>query len=512
MLGPARADGVQGRVEYDCMPISCGRQLTFRVVCVLAFLATAFAADNNGPRPALVYSSPSCGPGGGSTPWACGAWATATPPALGDAGTTTADPDTGNRVLRATRPGSFGEEPRTAFKVFDGGWRPAWNADSTRFIVVPWSNRQVRSHAYWVGFDGGGMKLTGRTGRVPDDFSDFQWDQFDPDLIVGLADGAATTYNVTKKKYAKIFDPSGTRWRAGAWMSAWGGERVCITEGPQDKGYRVVCSERESAKTHVIDLHDQTIGGRPFTVYFQGKPVELPGSVGVHTITLAPDGNWLAVDTHGNTPCSVKGLPNYAGTAIFINLETNTGYEWNTACGGTHWAYGYGGGMMQSASPKWTPAGNEGPCNSDSRGIARRNTDSTVDSSYALTGPCSFFNPATWAVNVHLSWTNNRDDDRVNQYPVLLSTISGAGSGLFLANDIAAMETSAPAYQGRLWRFAQTWNDPVKSQCGFLEYSSPSISPDGRWAIFPSDWRGQTGSGGVCAQGNRTDVFVFELK
>jgi hypothetical protein len=29
---------------------------------------------------------------------------------------------------------------------------------------------------------------------------------------------------------------------------------------------------------------------------------------GIHTITLAPDGVWLAIDTHGNARCSVAGL------------------------------------------------------------------------------------------------------------------------------------------------------------------------------------------------------------
>jgi hypothetical protein len=74
------------------------------------------------------------------------------------------------------------------------------------------------------------------------------------------------------------------------------------------------------------------------------------------------------------------------------------------------------------------------------------------------------------------------------------------------------METSAPASRGRLWRFAQTWNDPPQAQCSFLDYSSPSISPDGRWALFPSDWRGQAGTDGTCSNRRRTDVFIFELK
>ena len=269
---------------------------------------------------------------------------------------------------------------------------------------------------------------------------------------------------------------------------------------------------REGSRRWLIDLRAQTINGEPLPVSFRGQPATLPRSVGIHSILLAPDGKWLAIDTHGNTMCSVPNLPNYSSTSLFVNLETNTAYEWNISCGTTHWAYGYEGVMVQSTSPKWNSSGAAGPCNSDSRGIVRRSTDDAADSNVTVTAPCSFFQPSTWAVNVHLSWVNNRGGPHANEYPVLLGTIKSGRSPLFLGNEIAAMETSAPPHRGRLWRFAQTWNDPSKAQCGFLDYSSPSISPDGRWALFPSNWQGQTGSDGVCARGNRTDLFVFELR
>jgi hypothetical protein len=422
-----------------------------------------------------------------------------------------ADPDTANRVLRATGPGSFSEDPPTAFKVFDGGWKRAWNATSDRFIVIPWSGRSVRHSAYWVGFDPTRMALNG-SGSLPDDLADVEWDPADPDLVVGLSNGVATAYNVRSRKYTRIFDPDSTGWRAHAGMVSWSGNRVCIAEAPQDRGYRIACAARDGSRRWVIDLHAQTINGKPLPVSFRAQPATLPNSIGIHTLTLAPDGKWLAIDTAGNTRCSVANLSNYAATALMLNLETNTGYEWNIACGGTHWAYGYEGVMLQSSSPKWDSTGNNSPCNSDSRGVSRRFSGETIDSSYTPTAPCSFFVPATWAVNVHLSWANNRGDSRANQYPVLLSTLSNGNSKGFLSNEIAAMETAAPPYRGRLWRFAQTWNDPARSQCSFLEYSSPAISPDGRWALFPSNWRGQAGTGGVCTQGNRTDVFLFELR
>ncbi len=470
-------------------------------------------ANAGGAHSVLSYSSPSCGPNGGTTSWACGAWPSANAPQLGIAGTTVTDPDTGNRVLRVTGENNLGEAPGTAYKVFDGGWRQAWNANDTRILVLPWTTSQVKSVAYWLEFDPVNMKLTGVKGTIPNSISDFQWDQNNPDLIVGIVNGVAKSYNVVTQAYATIFDPSTSNWGGTPWLSAWGGQSVCITEGMQDVGQRLVCHNSQSNQTDAIDLRNQTINGQHFQVLMNRQPVNIPASVGVHTITLGQDGNWLAIDTHGNTGCSIGGLTNYASTSLFIDLANKVGYEWEVACGGTHWAYGYNNVMMQSSSPKWTPTGANGPCNSDSRGIGHRPTGPAIDAYYYNTQPCSDFSPSTWNISVHLSWTNNYNDAHVNNYPVLLATTDeGGGGGMFLSGDIAAVETSAPAYQARTWRFARHWNDPYTQQCGFMMYSSPAISRSGKFALFPSDWQGQTGTGGVCTSGKRTDVFLFELK
>ncbi len=347
---------------------------------------------------------------------------------------------------------------------------------------------------------------------MPNAFTDYQWDQNNPDLIVGLVNGVAQSYNVTNGTFTTLFDPASTGWGATSWLSAWGGNSVCITEGMQDSGYRLACKNLSSGSAQASNLHSQTINGSHFNVYMNGALASLPSSVGVHTITLGMDGRWLAIDTHGNTMCSIGVLSNYASTALFIDLQTNTGYEWNVACGGTHWAYGYNSVMMQSSSPKWTSTGANGPCNSDSRGVGKRRTDSQIDSSYYNTQPCSIFNPATWNISVHLSWTNNTNDANVNNYPVLEVTTNEGVSNSFLWQDVAAVQTSAGIYQNTTWRFAQHWNDQYSQQCGFLMYASPAISRSGRFALFPSDWRGQTGSNGACTNGKRTDLFVFELK
>jgi hypothetical protein len=472
--------------------------------------ATATAAPPQTGAGRLTYSSPSCGPAGGSTPWACGAWPASAPPALGAAGSVVTDPDTKNRVLRVTGPGSFGEAQTTAFKGFDGGWRQLWNATSTRFMVFSWSTGLVKNTRNWVDFNPTTMSVTARE-PVPYQFTDVEWDQTDPDVLVGIAGGVAKTYNVVSHTWATVFNPAATNWGGWSWLSGWGGNSVCVAEGPQDEGHRLACYDRATKNTLVFDLHAQTVNGVKFPVYYKGQSVTLPGGVTMHTIAMAPDGNWLAIDTHGNKACSVGTLVNYASTSLLIDLRNNIGYEWNIACGGTHWAYGYDSVMMQSASPKWNAAGANGPCNSDARGIARRRTDAAIDSSFASMAPCRFFSPATWNIGVHLSWTNNLNDANANNYPIIMATSDEGVSNSFLWGEIAAMETGAAAYQARLWRFAQTWNDRATDQCGFLSYASPSVSRDGKWALFLSDWRGQTGTG-VCTNKRRTDMFLFELK
>lgn len=462
---------------------------------------------------ASTYSSPYCGPSGGSTTWACKAWPSTTPPTIGGVGSIASDPDTHNRVMRVTQSGSFGEAASSSFKTYDGGWKNAWNADNTRILVWTWSGGLVKFAAHWVGFDPTTMKLTGTGTNVPSQFVDEEWDQTNPDLIVGLASGAAATYNVVTKVQTQVFNPGSVNWGGTPWIASWGGNRVCMASGPQDLGYRLACHDRQTGASQAIDLRANTINGAKFTVYLNGKAITIPSGVTIHTITMAPDGKWLAVDTHGNTLCSIGTVKNYASTSLFIDLQTNTGYEWNVACGGTHWAYGFNSVMMQSTSAKWTGTnGPNGPCNSDSRGVAKRTTDSATDSSLIITEPCLFFNPATWSVSVHLSWTNNSNSANANNPPVMMATSNEGVSNSFLWSDIAGVESATPQFQGRLWRFAQHWNDKATAQCGFMSYSSPSISRDGRYALYPSDWRGQTGSNGNCTNKRRTDVFVFELK
>jgi hypothetical protein len=442
------------------------------------------------------YTSPTCGPTGGSTPWACGAWPTAAAPELGLAGAVTLDPDTGNRVLRATAPGSFGEPLTAAFKTFDSGWKRAWNADSTRFIVSSWGGTGRR---YWQAFDPATMRL-GNSGVLPVGTHDFEFDQTDPDLLVGLSGGVAKSYHLVTKVWSTVFDPKSIGWPGTPWKAVYGGSVVCIAGGGQDLGWRTICYDRVRHRTWQIDYRAQTINGRPFPVLLRGATVRLPATVTHHEVMLSPDGRWLAIDTHGNSPCNEASLGDYAGTTLFLSLEARTGYEWNVACGGTHWAYGYDGLLAQSTTPRFCASGIDG-APGDSRAVALRPSDSMLDSEFSQIQPHAFFSDPGWKTAVHLSWANNSGD---NQQPVIAAAVGGTG---VMGNELVALETTAQEHMGRVWRIAQHW---ATTACGFFVYVSPQVSPDGRYALFPSDWAGATGAG-VCG-GRRPDVFVFELR
>lgn len=482
----------------------------------LVFITFIFSIEIVSVASVQTYNSPYCGPSGGSVSWACGAWPTNTPPTIPEKGATVTDPDSGNKVLRLTQGGDFGENTKIAFKVFDGGWKNAWNADNTKILVFPWasSGPTKNESGYWIGFDPNNFSLTGTSDTVPTKLRDVEWDKNNPNLLVGLVDGIAKSYDVSSKTYATLFDPSTSGWGGSAWIASWGGTAVCIAQGPQDSGFMLTCKDWQSGVIKVINLHAQTINGQPFDVIMGGSKVNLPSSLGNHTISLSPDGQWLAIDTHGNTGCNAPGAPkNYQSTSLFINLVNDTGYEWNLACGSTHWAYGFNNVMIQSSSPTWSKLGayQKDACTYDSRGIAKRNTDDTADSSFEILQPCLSFLPTKINLQIHLSWLNNFNDSNVNNYPVIGAGFDeGAGNG-FMTNEIFAVGTDASVHQNKIWRIAQTWNDPKSKNCGFLDYSSPSVSRDGKFVVFPSDWKGQTGTNGTCAGGKRTDVFVFSL-
>jgi hypothetical protein len=135
---------------------------------------------------------------------------------------------------------------------------------------------------------------------------------------------------------------------------------------------------------------------------------------------------------------------------------------------------------------------------------------------FLLAGPVknltSSFPPGiTVPFDQHQSWN---DADPADSVPFLSSTWSTTSP--FPApwyNEIIAVAADGSS---KTWRFAHTFIT-ARSQRFCTKYAIGSVSQDGRFFIFSSDWMGTLGSesgASTCTVGAncRGDVFVAELK
>jgi hypothetical protein len=111
----------------------------------------------------------------------------------------------------------------------------------------------------------------------------------------------------------------------------------------------------------------------------------------------------------------------------------------------------------------------------------------------------------------HQSWNNV---DPMDSVPFFSSTWSNRKP--FPApwyNEVIAVAADG---SGKTWRFAHTFIT-ANSQIFSTQYAIGTVSQDGRFFIFSSDWMGRLGSESgtaTCTIGTncRGDVFVVELK
>src|SRR5262249_3236431 len=116
----------------------------------------------------------------------------------------------------------------------------------------------------------------------------------------------------------------------------------------------------------------------------------------------------------------------------------------------------------------------------------------------------------------HPSWNNARPDVQVP----LLSTMFryGANTAPWRAwdDEIIAIDTAAPAGAIRtVWRFAHHRSDVGSDTDPTTPYfwyePRASVSPDGHWAIFTSNWEKTLGTD-PDTHTNRQDVFLLQLR
>ncbi len=482
----------------------------------------------------LSYTVPSCGPGstaGSGTPsgasWACGPWPGKTAPALPAPGQTTTDPYTGVRILRVTQNGSYsslGMGYNANYRTYGSGWVRMWNANSTRFTVM--GSYLVSGNSLdkqvWVGFNPSTMALDGTSGTFAgiDGVPDIEWDGANPNLAWGVYGGLVKTKDVSTGAITTIWNPSSTPgWPSGEGIWTFGvasnAAMACVgatkNGWAQDYGTVVACANPQNlSQSLTLKTENGSVnGGSAMPLYWKGSQVSWTGIGGIHAMMLSPDGKWLMVDAHNSYACYLG-----SGPTLYVDLVNRVAYMNNIACGNLHGGYGFNGLWAHvGVSAYWTAPGVGSACNSDIRGAATR-LSNNLDASFVQLAPCPP-SPNTWNPEYHMSWHNNRNDGYVNQYPIVVASAPYDGSlvGQYLTGEIYAVQPPTRNYQGRVWRFGQTWQTNTTASCSSYSWNSPNVSQDGRFLLFMSDWQGKTGgTGSYCNSGYRPDLFVWQLK
>jgi hypothetical protein len=215
--------------------------------------------------------------------------------------------------------------------------------------------------------------------------------------------------------------------------------------------------------------------------------INLPDRWMIHNVKISKDGNWLVIAPAGCLTTCLHG-------PYFWQIGTTTVYDCGQGglCDG-HWTEGY---------THWVNNNNTPFTNQVMRLFDQPSSAASITHSFpvGLTG-----------IDQHQSWNNV---DPLDSVPFGATTWTKKTP--FPApwyNEVIAVAADG---SGTTWRFAHTFITANNQQFS-TKYAIGSISQDGRFFMFSSDWMGTLGSEEgqkTCTIGTncRGDVFVVELR
>ncbi|HET9306913.1 MAG TPA: putative Ig domain-containing protein [Candidatus Sulfotelmatobacter sp.] len=428
---------------------------------------------------------------------------------LNGAGTIVTDPSFVNRIARITdartNPGML---DRT-YMAGQGGSADVniWNSDSTLLFVQDDGSWMVP-----MTFDPVSLKA-GRlyTARFPNDgglklLATGAWSYNDPNVLYTIETSTTTlnkydfTDRVNPPTPTQIFD-----FRTGShclpngftvtWSNVGGGNSddtvfalAYSNQGDQGTGVYAVAYKAGKGCT----LYNTQTGQVTGDWGTQGT-VTVPDRFTIHNVKLSKDGNWLVIV---NTTC-------FAGTCegpFFWQVGTTTVNACaKNGCSG-HWTEGQSTWINGDGTPLDTGSYENGQYK------ARPFSTPALPRNLVSQFPLGMENP----YDMHASWNNA---DPADTYPFFSSTWTSITSPwVTWYNEIIGISP----VNGTVWRFAHTYVTAA-SQRFSTKYAIGSISQDGRFFAFSSDWMGTLGSesgSSSCTVGTdcRGDVFVVALQ
>ena len=435
-------------------------------------------------------------------------------PALGPAGSTFLDPVFGSNITRITdgavRPGLPNYSYRTPSSVHAN----AWSADERYFFavstdgtIIPFSFDRMNGRAQRLQ-----PSATGDGGLTLQFFNEPTFSYIVPGIAYATFNGIGSNlrsvdqYDFETGEYSQLLNLdtlapnlAGT-YIGGLGVSAGPVERLIAFFGgtSQDRHFYLVVFDRNNpGNRHLLDTAASTLDGIPTSTILNFK---------IHAANIDRSGRFVII-----YPTSADlQAPRSAPPVYVWDLETGafTALPLVQAITGGHDAFGYGDRVNQDCcttnikdwdAAQWQYRSLYTPL-------------STVDLVVPVLRPEEVY------LADHPSWHNAQPDRLV---PFLEASYRyGANTTQWRPWDeeIIAIQTEGAGSGATVWRFAHhrsaVANDADPSWIYFWYTPRVNISPDGRWALFTSNWEKTLGTDPRAEVGGayRQDVFLISLK
>ena len=428
---------------------------------------------------------------------------------LTGANTIVTDPDFGNRVVRITDwntdPGLQASNRSFVSAASGSADENLWNLDSSMFVLqslgaasypYTFDPPTLQATRMYVSSDpsAGGMKL-GSPGI---------WSRVDPNVLYtpGETGTVINKYDFSDRinppSPQQVYDFTSSRnclpagfqetWKSKGGVSV--GDAVFAmgysNTGAQGTGVYAVAYKAGSGCTA---LNTQT--GQVWGDWGAKGSINIADRWLIHNVKISKDGNWLIIATAGCLMSHCSEGPYFWQIGTTNVSSCGDGKNGGQRCTG-HWTEGYS---------HWINNYDGG------RYVSRPLSDPTAFNELTAIVPTGIRDP----LDQHGSWNNADPSDSLPFFLTYWSLTTPFPGPWY--NEIVGQ---APDGSGKVWRFAHSFITG-KSQIFSTQYGIGSVSQDGRFFIFSSDWMGALGSQSgspTCSVGNdcRGDVFVLELR
>jgi hypothetical protein len=447
-------------------------------------------------------------------------------PSVGPAGSRFVDRTFGSRLMRVTDANTRPGFPGRSYSTPSAAHQLAWNSTSTRFYIrsldgwfIPYNFDPIAMTASRIQptpTGDGGLLISSQV--VEPQFSFMSPDIIfaakpDPTATDGINYPVVHKYDFSTGQYSDVLnlrpyttvDPCPPQEQPWCWdtyagalsSSATAPERISVMFNGrgQDWHYKLAVFEAAAPQSTLIILNtlasQLTIGG--------GTPQPTP-TLGfrLHHAWIDQTGRWVML-----YPVNAQPSP-----MVVWDLTTHTFTHVATRPFG-HDALGFGWQVNQDCCTSGLPF--------DGAQWQLRSLNAPQTTFDLISPPLS---PQQPCIADHTSWNNAAANRRV---PVLSSLYRYAASGCPASPPWRAWDDEVVAIRtdlsggSRVWRFAHHRSNVGKDngQDGTYFWYQPhaNISPDGRWALFTSNWEKTLGTATNSEPEGiyRTDVFVVRL-